>query len=78
MKRWLSLMFCLVMVMCLLPLCACAENEGGLKGAKDAALLEQSNLPPVSLEGSPYLALYVEYQKDGEEGVTHAKAPFCT
>ena len=74
MKRWLSLMFCLVMVMCLLPLCACAENEGGLKGAKGAALLEQSNLPPVSLEGSPYLALYVEYQKDGEEGVTHAKA----
>ena len=54
-------MFCLVMVMCcLLPLCACAENEGGLKGAKGAALLEQSNLPPVSLEGSPYLALYVE------------------
>ena len=59
-------MFCLVMVMCcLLPLCACAENEGGLKGAKGAALLEQSNLPPVILEGSPYLALYVEYQKDG-------------
>ena len=74
MKRWLSLMLCLVMVMCLLPLCACSENEGDLKGAKGAALLEQSNLPPVSPEGSPYLALYVEYQKGGEEGVTHAKA----
>ena len=73
MKRAVSLLLVLLMLLTVCPAGFAEQTDAedkGLKGAIGEALLEKSALPA----DQPYLAMYVEYEKTEQYCTTHARA----